>query len=74
VVHYREICLFLEELRPRIPLVRLCPAVTHLLPPLRIIAHLDRKIRVRMPIVKVPPLMFLEKLDQNFFIIPRLNR
>ena len=50
----------------------LLPAADHLFSSaLSVKADLDGDVRVRVPVVKVPPLMFLVELDQNFLIIPR---
>lgn len=51
----------------------LCPVVGNLLLALAVIADLDREVRVGVVVVNVAPLLFLEELDEDFFVVPRLD-
>lgn len=60
-------------LRTRVALIRFRPAVDDPLFAIAVVADLDRKVRVGMPIIPVASLMFLEEFDENLLIHPGLN-
>lgn len=53
--------------------MRLCPVVGNLLLALAVIADLDGEIGVGVVVVNVAPLLFLEELDEDLFVVPRLD-